>query len=42
MTALTDLTLAGARDSLEKGEVSARELAEAHIAAVEESRPLNL
>ncbi len=42
MTAPTDLTLAGARDALEKGELSSRELTEAHIAAVEESRPLNL
>ncbi len=37
----TDLTLAGARDALAKKELSARELAEAHVAAVEAARPLN-
>ncbi len=38
---LTGLTIAAARDALAGGEVSARELAEAHIAAVEAARPLN-
>jgi aspartyl-tRNA(Asn)/glutamyl-tRNA(Gln) amidotransferase subunit A len=38
---LTELTIAEARDLLESKSVSARELAEAHIAAVEEARPLN-
>jgi aspartyl-tRNA(Asn)/glutamyl-tRNA(Gln) amidotransferase subunit A len=37
----TDLTIAAARDALAKGELSARELTEAHIAAVEAARPLN-
>ena len=37
----TDLTIAGARDALAKGELSARELTEAHVAAVEAARPLN-
>jgi hypothetical protein len=37
----SDLTIAEARDALAKGEVSARELAEAQIAAVEAARPLN-
>ena len=41
MAALTDLTIAGARSLLDKGEVSARELTEAHITAVEAARPLN-
>ena len=41
MAALTDLTIAGARDLLGKGEVSAKELTEAHITAVETARPLN-
>jgi len=41
MAALTDLTIAGAREGLRKKEFSARELAEAHIAAVEAARPLN-
>ncbi len=36
-----DLTIAEARDALAKGEVSARELAGAQIAAVEAARPLN-
>ena len=40
-TDLTDLTITDARDLLAKGEVSARELAEAHIAAIEAARPLN-
>jgi aspartyl-tRNA(Asn)/glutamyl-tRNA(Gln) amidotransferase subunit A len=38
---LTDHTIAEARDALAKGEVSARELAEAHIEAMEAARPLN-
>ncbi|SMF48147.1 aspartyl/glutamyl-tRNA(Asn/Gln) amidotransferase subunit A [Tistlia consotensis] len=37
----TDLTLAGARDALAKKQLSARELTEAHVAAVEAARPLN-
>ncbi len=37
----TDLTIAGARDALAKGELSAKELTEAHVAAVEAARPLN-
>src|SRR3546814_3788315 len=41
MSALTDLTIAGARDLLAKGEISARELTAAHIAAVEAARSLN-
>ena len=41
MTALTDLTLADARDALAAGDVSARELAEAHIAAMDSARNLN-
>ena len=41
MTALTDLTIAEARAGLRKKEFSARDLAEAHIAAVEETRSLN-
>ena len=41
MSDLTGLTLAGARDRLARGEVSSRELTEAHIAAVEAARPLN-
>jgi aspartyl-tRNA(Asn)/glutamyl-tRNA(Gln) amidotransferase subunit A len=41
MTALTDLTIAGAREGLRKKEFSARELNEAHIAAAKEARPLN-
>ena len=38
---LTDLTIAEARDRLAAGDFSARELTEAHIAAVEAARPLN-
>ncbi len=38
---LTGLTIAAARELLAAGEVSAHELAEAHIAAVEAARPLN-
>ncbi len=41
MSELTKLTLAGARDLLAKGETSAKELTEAHVAAVEAARPLN-
>ena len=41
MGALTELTIAEARDGLAKGTFSARELAEAHIRAVEAARPLN-
>jgi aspartyl-tRNA(Asn)/glutamyl-tRNA(Gln) amidotransferase subunit A len=40
MAGLTDLTLAAARDGLRKREFSAREITEAHIAAVEAARPL--
>jgi aspartyl-tRNA(Asn)/glutamyl-tRNA(Gln) amidotransferase subunit A len=38
---LTALTLADARDGLRRKDFSAREMAEAHIAAVEAARPLN-
>ncbi|MFQ6017942.1 MAG: amidase, partial [Kiloniellaceae bacterium] len=41
MTRPTELTIAEARDALAKGALSARELAEAQIAAVEAARPLN-
>ena len=41
MTALTELTMAAARDGLARKEFSARELAAAHVAAVEAIRPLN-
>ncbi|MFT5364120.1 MAG: aspartyl-tRNA(Asn)/glutamyl-tRNA(Gln) amidotransferase subunit A [Dinoroseobacter sp.] len=41
MAALTDLTIAGARDGLAKKEFSSRDLTEAHIAAVEAARDLN-
>jgi aspartyl-tRNA(Asn)/glutamyl-tRNA(Gln) amidotransferase subunit A len=41
MSALTDLTMAQAREGLAKREFSARELAEAHVKAVEAARPLN-
>ncbi len=41
MTALTALSLAEARDGLARKAFSARELAQAHIAAVEAARPLN-
>jgi len=41
MAAPTDLTLAAARDALDAGEISAKELTAAHIAAVEAARPLN-
>jgi Asp-tRNA(Asn)/Glu-tRNA(Gln) amidotransferase A subunit family amidase len=39
MTALTELTMAAARDGLARKEFSARELAAAHVAAVEAIRP---
>ncbi len=42
MAELTDLALSEARDALAKGEASARELAQAHLSAVEAARPLNL
>ncbi len=38
---LTSLGLAGARDALAAGEVSSRELTEAHISAIESARHLN-
>jgi aspartyl-tRNA(Asn)/glutamyl-tRNA(Gln) amidotransferase subunit A len=41
VTELTDLTLCDARDGLAAKDFSAKELAEAHIAAVEAARPLN-
>jgi aspartyl-tRNA(Asn)/glutamyl-tRNA(Gln) amidotransferase subunit A len=41
MTALTSLTIAQARDGLKDKSFSAAELAEAHIAAVEQARSLN-
>ncbi|MCX7355518.1 MAG: Asp-tRNA(Asn)/Glu-tRNA(Gln) amidotransferase subunit GatA [Alphaproteobacteria bacterium] len=41
MAALTDLSLAAARDGLAKKKFSAREIAEAHIKAVEGARGLN-
>ena len=41
MTALTELSIAAARDGLAKGAFSARELAEAHLSALEAVRPLN-
>jgi aspartyl-tRNA(Asn)/glutamyl-tRNA(Gln) amidotransferase subunit A len=41
MTALTDLTIAEARDGLAQKRFSARELTAAHVAAVEAVRPLN-
>ena len=41
MAALTDLTLAEARDGLAAGAFSAAELAEAHLGAIEAARPLN-
>ena len=39
---LTRLTIADARDQLDAGAISARELTEAHIAAVEAARSLNM
>jgi aspartyl-tRNA(Asn)/glutamyl-tRNA(Gln) amidotransferase subunit A len=41
MTELTSLTLADARDGLRRREFSAAELAEAHLAAMEQARALN-
>ena len=41
MTGLTSLTLAEARDRLRRKEVSAVELADAHLAAIERARSLN-
>jgi aspartyl-tRNA(Asn)/glutamyl-tRNA(Gln) amidotransferase subunit A len=41
VTALTALTLADARDGLARKDFSAREIAQAHIAAVAAARPLN-
>ncbi len=41
MPAATEFTIAEARDALSKGDLSAKELAAAHIAAVEAARPLN-
>ncbi|MFV0279471.1 MAG: Asp-tRNA(Asn)/Glu-tRNA(Gln) amidotransferase subunit GatA [Rhodoblastus sp.] len=41
MTDLTRLSLAAARDGLKAGKFSAQELTRAHIAAVEQARPLN-
>jgi aspartyl-tRNA(Asn)/glutamyl-tRNA(Gln) amidotransferase subunit A len=41
VTALTELTLSAARDGLRRKDFSAREITEAHIAAVEAARPLN-
>jgi len=41
MAALTDLTIAEARDALAARKISAVELADAHIKAVERIRPLN-
>lgn len=41
MAALTDLTIAEARDGLAAKEFSARDLAEAHISAIEGARELN-
>jgi aspartyl-tRNA(Asn)/glutamyl-tRNA(Gln) amidotransferase subunit A len=41
MTGLTTLTLAAARDGLRRREFSAAELAEAHLAAMEQARALN-
>ncbi len=41
MTAATDMTLAEARDRLAAKDISAAELASAHIQAVEAARPLN-
>ena len=42
MPHLTSLTLAGARDAIRAKSVSARELAEAHLSAMEAARPLNI
>jgi aspartyl-tRNA(Asn)/glutamyl-tRNA(Gln) amidotransferase subunit A len=41
MSTLTDLTIAAARNGLDKGDFTSKELTEAHIAAVEAARDLN-
>ena len=41
MTALTSLTLAQARDALRKKEISALELADAHLSVIASARALN-
>ena len=41
MTDLTKLTIAGARDALKSGDLTAVDLTEAHIAAVDAADPLN-
>lgn len=41
MTDFTKLTIAEARDLLAKGEITSRELTEAHVEAVSASKPLN-
>ena len=41
MTAITDLGVAALRDGVRDGAFSAREVAEAYVAAVEKARPLN-
>jgi aspartyl-tRNA(Asn)/glutamyl-tRNA(Gln) amidotransferase subunit A len=41
MSDLTSLTLAGARDALRSKDISASELADAHLAAIEAARDLN-
>ena len=41
MTVLTQLTISDAQDLLKRGEISSKELTEAHVAAVEAVRPLN-
>ena len=41
MTDLTKLTIADARDLLKKGDITSRELTEAHIEAVEAADALN-
>ena len=41
MTELTRLTIAEARDALAKGDLTSKELTEAHVAALERARPLN-
>ncbi|HEV7909737.1 MAG TPA: amidase family protein, partial [Methylocella sp.] len=41
MTGLTELTLARAREGLQRKEISAVELAHAHIGAIETARALN-
>ena len=41
MTELTRLTIAEARDAIAKGDLTSKELTEAHVAALERARPLN-